>query len=131
MNHMNSRSKKQRGNESKLKSINNDKTAHESYKMPLWFIQSRNAIYYILGVIEILLAFRFVFRILGANSQNAFVSFLYSAASFFAAPFSGIFNSFVPYGLAAKSVFEPAVIIGMAVYAVIAWGLVGLLSMKL
>ena len=122
---------RQRSNETKLKSVNGDGAkGHESHEMSLWFVQSRNAIYYVLGVIEILLAFRFVFRILGANSQNAFVSFLYSAANFFAAPFSGVFKSFVPLGLAEKSVFEPSVVIGMAVYAVIAWGLVGLLRIK-
>jgi hypothetical protein len=124
--------KRERGNETKSKSLSSGGSmGHESHEVPLWFVKSRNAIYYILGVIEILLAFRFIFRILGANSQNAFVSFLYSVASFFSTPFSGIFNSFVPYGLAAKSVFEPSIIIGMAVYAVIAWGLVGLLSMRL
>jgi hypothetical protein len=55
---------------------------------------------------------------------------MYSIAGIFTAPFSGIFDSFVSSGLASKSILEPATIIGMAVYAVIAWGLVGLLKMK-
>ncbi len=131
MSHLNNSDRKQRSNNIKSKSLYSDGTmGHENYKMPLWFIKSRNAIYYILGVIEILLAFRFIFKILGANSQNIFVSFLYSMAGFFIKPFSGIFNSFLPYGLAANSVFEPAAIIGMVVYAVLAWGLVGLMRMN-
>ncbi|HYE84268.1 MAG TPA: YggT family protein [Clostridia bacterium] len=98
--------------------------------MPLWFLRTRHAIYYILGIIEVLLGFRFVFKLLGANPQNGFVAFLYSISGIFAAPFSGIFDPFVTSGLAAKSVLEPAVIIGMAVYAVAAWALVGLIKLK-
>ena len=96
---------------------------------PVWFLKTRQLIYYALGVIEILLGFRFIFKLLGANPQNGFVSFLYSAARIFITPFSGIFNSFTSPGLAAKSVFEPAAIIGMIVYAVLAWGLVGLVRL--
>lgn len=102
----------------------------ENNNMPLWFLKTKHGIYYVLTVIEVLLAFRFIFKLLGANPRNGFVSFLYSISGIFAAPFSGIFNPFVSSGLAAKSVFEPATIIGMAVYAVIAWGLVGLIRIK-
>ncbi|KUO77433.1 MAG: hypothetical protein APF77_12895 [Clostridia bacterium BRH_c25] len=98
--------------------------------MPLWFIKTRHAIYYVLGIIEVLLGFRFIFKLLGANPQNGFVSFLYSISGIFTAPFSGIFDPFVTSGLAAKSVLEPAVIIGMAVYAAAAWALVGLVKLK-
>jgi len=123
---------KRKDNSTKLKSINSNGTLeHENHNMPIWFIKSKHAIYYVLGVIEVMLVFRFILKILGANSQNVFVSFLYSTAGFFAAPFSGIFSSFTPYGLAAKSVFEPAVIIGMVVYAIIAWGIVGLIRIKI
>jgi hypothetical protein len=97
--------------------------------VPLWFLKTRNVIYYALGIIEVLLAFRFVFKLLGANPQNGFVSFLYSIAGIFSAPFSGIFNSFTSPGLAARSVFEPAAVIGMIVYSVLAWGLVGLVRL--
>ncbi|MGE5632082.1 MAG: hypothetical protein ACM3TR_13435 [Caulobacteraceae bacterium] len=108
----------------------NNSKEHENYDMPLWFIKTRHAIYYVLSVIEVLIAFRFIFKLLGANPHNGFVAFLYSIAGVFTAPFSGIFNSFVSSGLSAKSVFEPADIIGMAVYAVLAWGLVGLIRLK-
>lgn len=102
----------------------------DNHNAPLWFLNTRHAIYYILGVIEVLLGFRFIFRLLGANPQNGFVAFLYSMSGIFAAPFSGIFNSFVSPGLASKSVFEPNTIIGMAVYAVFAWGLISLIRIR-
>jgi hypothetical protein len=110
--------------------LNSSNKENDIYKMPLWYLNTRHVIYYILGIIEVLLAFRFIFKFLGANPQNGFVSFLYSAASIFSAPFSGIFDSFVSPGLSAKSVFEPGTIIAAIVYAILAWGLVGIIKLK-
>lgn len=110
--------------------LRNNNNGLENNNVALWFIKAKRAIYYVLSIIEVLLVFRFVFKLLGANPQNGFVSFLYSVAGVFTAPFSGIFNSFTSSGLAAKSVFEPAAIIGMVVYAVLARGLVGLFRLK-
>ncbi|SHI58134.1 YggT family protein [Lutispora thermophila] len=100
------------------------------YDKPLWFKKTKHAIYYILSLIEALLLFRFLFKLLGANPDNGFVSFIYSMTGIFIAPFTGIFNSFVSKGLTSKSVLEPATIIGMIVYSVIAWGIVGLIRIK-
>ena len=103
---------------------------HDDHNIPLWYIKSRNAIYYVLGVIEVLLAFRFLFKLLGANQASGFVSFIYTITGILSAPFKGIFSSFVTDGLSARSVFEPSVIIAFIVYAIIAWGLVRLLRLK-
>jgi len=108
----------------------NGTIGYDEYKGSLWFVKCRNAIYYVLGVIEVLLAFRFIFKFLGANPDSGFVAFLYTITGIFTAPFLGIFNSFVTNGLAVKSVFEPATIIGMMVYAIAAWGLVSLARLK-
>lgn len=110
--------------------LNNDSKKFENDNMPLWFYKTRQGIYYVLGIIEVLLGFRFIFKLLGANPKNGFVSFLYSTAGIFTTPFTGIFNSSVFPGLVANSVFEPAVIIGMIVYSLIAWGLVSLIRIK-
>ena len=113
-----------------MNDLHNKNKENDNFNMPLWFLKTKRTIYYILSVIEVLLAFRFIFKLLGANPQNGFVSFLYSMAGIFTAPFSGIFNSFISSGLAAKSVFEPATLIGMVVYGVLASGLVGLIRLK-
>lgn len=102
----------------------------EDMEMPLWYIKTRHIINYILGVIEVLLVLRFAFKLLGANPSNGFVSFLYSITGIFTAPFSGIFNPFVTSGLAAKSVFDPATIIAMIIYAAVAWGLISLVRLE-
>lgn len=102
----------------------------EAMEMPLWYIKARHIINYVLGVIEVLLVLRFAFKLLGANPSNGFVSFLYSITGIFTAPFSGIFNPFVTSGLAAKSVFDPATIIAMIIYAAVAWGLISLIRLE-
>ena len=81
-------------------------------------------VYYILGVIEVLLALRFVLRMLGANAQTTFVQFIYSISAVFMAPFSSIFKTTVTEG--AK--FEWSILVAMAVYALVAWGIVALIN---
>ena len=98
--------------------------------LPLWYIKTRNAIYYVLGVVEVLLAFRFLFKLLGANQASGFVSFLYIITGILSAPFKGIFSPSVTEGLSVRSVFEPSVIIAVIVYAITAWGLVRLIRLK-
>src|ERR1035437_7167925 len=51
-------------------------------------------IWYILGLTEVLLVFRTVLKILGANPFVGFTSLIYSLTAPLAAPFSGIFGAF-------------------------------------
>lgn len=87
-------------------------------------------VYYILGVLEVLFAFRLVFKLLGANPESPFVSFIYSVSQAFLSPFSGIFRSAVTKGIETQSVLEPTTIIAMIVYAVVAWGIVKLIEIN-
>ncbi|MDR3543800.1 MAG: YggT family protein [Desulfosporosinus sp.] len=93
-------------------------------------LQARKIVYYILGVLEVLFAFRLVFKLLGANPQSSFVSFIYTVSQAFLSPFSGIFRSAVTKGFEAQSVLEPTTIIAMIVYAVVAWGIVKLIEIS-
>jgi uncharacterized membrane protein len=79
-------------------------------------------LYFLLGVLEVILLLRFLFKLLGANAGNSFVIFLYNVSYFFVSPFNGIFNT----PTIGNNVFEVATIIAMIVYALIAWGLVSL-----
>lgn len=87
--------------------------------------RQQNVVYYILGVIEVLLGLRLLFKLLGANSGNAFVNFLYSLSGIFVLPFYGIFRTVVSTG----SVFEPATAVAMIIYAIIAYGVVRLIRL--
>lgn len=85
-------------------------------------------VYYIAGVIETLLVFRFTLKILGANPGSPFVSFIYSLSGIFTAPFRGIFHSAVTEGIETVSVFEPATLFAFLVYLVLAAGIVELVN---
>jgi uncharacterized protein YggT (Ycf19 family) len=83
----------------------------------------KTTIYFILGVLEVIMGLRFIFRLLGANQGNGFISFLYNLSHPFVMPFNGIFND---QAIGSASVFELSTIIAMLIYALIAWGLVKL-----
>ena len=93
-------------------------------------LKARKIVYYLLGVLEVLLAFRLAFKLLGANAQSSFVSFIYSVSQAFLSPFSGIFQSSVTKGFETRSILEPTTIIAMIVYAVIGWGIVKLIEIS-
>lgn len=92
-----------------------------------WFLRTRNIVYYILGVIEVLLLFRLIFRSLAANTANPIVAALYSTTKALISPFVGIFNVILPGGTT-QYVIEPATIIAMVVYALIAYGIIKLIK---
>ena len=78
---------------------------------------------FIVGVVDILVAARFLGKLLGASAQSAFVNFIYQVSGPLVAPFQGIFGN---AGSKANS-FETADLVAIAVYAVIGWGLVMLI----
>src|SRR2546429_2372898 len=82
-----------------------------------------SVVYFLLGVLEVILLLRFIFRLLGANRFNSFVSFLYGLSHVFVSPFNGIFND---QAVGSHSVFEVSTLIAMLIYALLAWGLVSL-----
>ncbi len=85
--------------------------------------QLRYLVYYFLGVLEVLLAFRLLFKLLGANPDSGFVSFIYSVTNVFLAPFSGIFHTATSQGVETTSVLEPATLIAIVVYGILGWGI--------
>ena len=85
-------------------------------------------VYYILGLLEVLLGFRLIFKLLGANPGSGFVSFIYSMSEIFLVPFNAIFRSAATDGIETEALLEPSTIIAMVVYALAAWGIVKLLT---
>jgi len=81
-------------------------------------------VWYILVFIEVLLAFRFVFKMIGANPASGFVNLIYSITDLFVIPFQGIIGSPV----IGNSYFDWAAIIAGVVYTLVASGLVYLLN---
>lgn len=83
-------------------------------------------IYFIFGVLEILLAFRLVLKLLGASLSSNFVSFIYDFSKMFIWPFEGIFSKATAQGAETTAVFEPATLVAIIVYSLIAFGIVKL-----
>ena len=81
-------------------------------------------IYFLFGVLEVLLLFRLVLKFMGAGITSGFVNFIYNITNLFTLPFEGIFRRGVNEGLETTSILEPATIVAIIVYAVVAWGIV-------
>jgi hypothetical protein len=82
-------------------------------------------VWYVVGLLEALLAFRFVLKLLGANVAAGFTSFIYGITQPFAAPFLSVFKITKVEG----SIFEWTTILAMLVYWLIAWAIVKLFLM--
>ena len=89
-----------------------------------------NVVWYIYGLFAFLLGIRMILKLLGANSGNAFVEFVYRISGILSAPFDNIFGVTKATAGTTKSVFEPSILVAIAVYAFIAWGIERLLSLN-
>ncbi len=85
-------------------------------------------IYFVLGVLEIMLALRFIFRLTSADTTNGFANFIFSFTNPFVAPFNGIFND---QALTRTGVVEISTLLAMAIIALVAYGIVKLLYVLL
>jgi hypothetical protein len=98
----------------------------KAYEKKRTIFRTYQIIWYILGVIEVLLAFRVALKMLGANINSPFVSLIYIITDPLALPFSGIFGV---TGIAGGSYLEWSTLVAMIVYLVIAYGLVQLMQL--
>jgi hypothetical protein len=68
-----------------------------------------------------------VLKLAGASLSSTFVGFIYGVSGIFIAPFAGIFRRGFAPGVETTSVFEPATLVAIIVYAVLIWGIVKLI----
>lgn len=88
--------------------------------------RATQTIWYVLGVLEALLVFRFMLKILGANPQAGFTTFIYNTTAPFASPFLNVFQISRVEG----SILEWTTLLAMAVYWLIAFAIIKLLVMS-
>lgn len=81
-------------------------------------------IWYILGIIEVLLGFRMTLKALGANPFSGFASLIYAISDPLALPFQGILGTSFAQG----AVFEWSTLVAALVYLLIAVGIVQLMQ---
>lgn len=89
---------------------------------------AQNIVWFVLGLIETLLLLRFILKLTGANPASGFVDFVYSVSGVLSAPFDNIFGVTSAAAGSVQSVFEPSILVAALVYALIAWGIVKLLT---
>lgn len=100
----------------------------DSYKSPTTkpLYRGTQIVWYVLGLLEIILAFRFVLKLLAANPSAGFSNFIYTITYPFATPFLNVFRATKIDG----SIFEWTTLLAMLVYLLIAWGIVKMFFMS-
>lgn len=94
----------------------------DSYNSPSTkpLYKATQIVWYTLSLIEVLLAFRFVLKLLGANPDAGFSAFIYGVTYIFASPFLNVFSKTYVAG----SVFEWTTLLAMFVYWLLALGII-------
>jgi hypothetical protein len=87
----------------------------------IWIV---NSIYWLGGLLEILLGLRFVLRLFGANPQNEFARLINNLSAPFAAPFSTLFIS--PTSDGGTNIFDVNIVIAIIAYAILSYLVVSL-----
>ena len=82
-------------------------------------------VYFVFGVISILIALRVVLKLLAANPDSGFTRFIYGTTGPFVAPFLGIFGTPTAEG----AVLEISSILAISIYLLIGWLIVRLLAL--
>jgi len=88
-------------------------------------VRAKQIMYFIFGAIEALLAVRFALLLLGANEASGFVRLIYGLSRPFVLPFQGIFGE----PALGASVLEWSSLVGIIVYALVAYGLARLVEL--
>ena len=101
---------------------NHRNQVHSEVRRPLETVLAQ-VVWYVFGVIDVLIAIRFVLKLLGANSGSGFVQLIHGMSGFFMAPFAAIFGVQHVSG----ATFEWSALVAIAVYALVAWGIVVLI----
>ena len=107
-----------------VQSLNATPAATNEYSQRKTLFHAYQAIWYIFGFIEIVLAFRFVLKILGANPDAGFTRFIYGLSTPFAGPFLNIFSPSTAKGAETTSYFEWSTLVAALVFVIITWGIV-------
>ena len=88
----------------------------------IWII---NSIFWLVGILEILLVIRFLLRLFGANPQNEFAQLINNLSAPFIAPFSTLFIS--PTSGAGANIFDVNIAIAIVAYGLLSYLLVSLI----
>jgi hypothetical protein len=83
-------------------------------------------VWYILGILEVILVFRLALKLLDANTGAVFTRFVYGLSGVFTMPFESVFRVTQVSG----SVFEWTTLLAMVVYYLVAFGITRIFVMS-
>jgi len=89
----------------------------EGRKQRVFTFKATQLIWLLLGLLEAVLALRFMFKLIGVNAANPFATLLYSVTDLFVWPFASLVGAPALGGM----VLEISTIIAMIVYLLVAW----------
>lgn len=95
---------------------------HTEVRAPVESIIAR-LVTYAFAVVEVLIGIRFVLRLIGANGDAGFVRLIYSLTKAPMAPFNAILGTDYVSG----ATIEWSALVAIAIYALLAWGIVELI----
>lgn len=99
--------------------------SHDSPRSKTLF-RGTQILWYVLGLLEVLLAFRFILKLLGANGGATFTDLIYRFSEPFVYPFAAVFNATFLSG----TIFEWTTLLAMLVYWVIALAIIRIFVMS-
>ena len=87
-------------------------------------------VYCFFGTLEVLLTFRLLLTLMGANYGGGFVRLIYGTTRLFILPFEGMFRRFTSQGVETTSILEPSTLVAIIVYSILAFGIVKLIRIS-
>lgn len=100
----------------------------DSYNSPTTkpLYRGTQVIWYLLGLLETILIFRFLLKLFGANASAGFTDFIYTLSAPFIIPFTTVFGT----SRVENNLFEWTTVLAMAVYLLVGWGIIKIFSMS-
>jgi YggT family protein len=98
----------------------------ESTRRIMTFSWLINSIFWLLGILEMLLVIRFLLRLFGANPENQFAQLINTLSAPFMAPFATLFIS--PTSTNGNNIFDLNIVIAIMAYTLLSYVLVSLIK---
>ncbi len=98
---------------------------HKVFQKKKKIFRAYQIIWFVLAIIEVLLAFRMLLKAIGASPTSGFAVLIYALSAPLAVPFQGL----VGISTSATSTFDWSIIIAAAVYALLTFGIVQIIHM--
>jgi len=89
------------------------------------YVRMIQLVWFLAGLIDVLVGLRFILKLFGASVASPFVSLIYGLT----APLVGPFQNIFPVSGQGTFVFEPAALVALVIYPLIALGAVSLIRL--